>query len=316
MVRARSMNAQAVLTVVVSDSSRGGPVDGASLDIVGPMTFNARTDERGRARVSLAAGTYRLQLRRLGYRMRDTAVRVDSLPFIVSLRMAAEPRALERVKVFGGGPGVFGVVASIKSLRPIGGAHVEVAGSGQSAETDSTGEFFVPLRHGGSFVVRMTRPGFQDELFTIEVPSKGIADASRFLSEGSSAPLLPGPWQEFDKRLRLRGRNSALVPGAVLRERGGLLADALQSAPEMVTRGLRLSGPICLFIDGIPRPGLGLNALRLEEIQAVEVYGSRGDPTSSLRDAWPPGAPCVASGLSPAAPLRQKQFVSVWTVRR
>ena len=63
---------------------------------------------------------------------------------------------------------------------------------------------------------------------------------------------------------------------------------------------------VCVFVDGIARPGATLRDFAPEDIESVEFYGAvwrniernadravaEMDPSGSLRDRWPPRTPC------------------------
>ena len=114
--------------------------------------------------------------------------------------------------------------------------------------------------------------------------------------------------------------NSALVSGAELRDMGGSLHDALLRSKSMTVRGLRLGPTTCVFLNGIPRPGLPLDAFQIEEIEAVELYGESGDPTGTLASSWPRGAQCgMSSRRAPPAngaiAVPYAKWAAIWTQR-
>jgi hypothetical protein len=86
--------------------------------------------------------------------------------------------------------------------------------------------------------------------------------------------------------------NSAVVPGGELRRAGGDLTGALERSGSFVSRGLIFGPSICVFVNGLPKPGLPLHAIPVEEIEVLEVYGSNGDVSGDLARKWPRGAMC------------------------
>jgi hypothetical protein len=173
----------------------------------------------------------------------------------------------------------------------------------------------------GVYLVRIRRPGYADEVFSLEIPRDRLVEASRLLDSSSTAPApgLDGLWDDFDQRVRWRAMNSALVPGSQVRRYGGSLTDAIQGSAAVVNKGLRIGSEACVFVDGVPRPGLPLDAVRVDDVEAVEVYGTRGDPTGVLARQWPPGVPCTATAIHPSRTVGPSpevaRYVVVWLRR-
>jgi hypothetical protein len=152
-------------------------------------------------------------------------------------------------------------------------------------------------------------------------------------------------YREMDSRLTFRGINTAFVPVEILKGREKMPLDkALLFAPEVAKKNLFFQSDICLFVDGIPRPGKNLNDFAPEDIESVELYGATGrttmsfqqggdaagnqststsasaqqaDPTGSLRDRWPPRTPCgrepMPSEKRAGAHVVKTIFAAIWT---
>jgi hypothetical protein len=59
-----------------------------------------------------------------------------------------------------------------------------------------------------------------------------------------------------------------------------------------------------VYVDGQPAPGMVASQITAAEVEAVEIYGIRGDQTNTLLDRWPPGLPCgntLLRGRNPAS---------------
>ena len=110
--------------------------------------------------------------------------------------------------------------------------------------------------------------------------------------------------------------NSALVTSMELEKFESYpFSEAIKSSPSFAKRGMKIGNATCVFINGNPRPGLSLDTLRVEDVEAVELYGANGDPTQSLSSDWPRGAPCTeVNGMrSPQRPATGTViFASVW----
>jgi hypothetical protein len=297
------------------DAASGQPVAGALVE-VRSETFRAatRSDEEGAFRLgAVPAGRYRLSVLRIGFAELVRDLVLAGRDTTVELSLTAVARGLDAVRVTAGVSGIYGVVGTAKGLRPIPGAKVQVIGANKNVATDSTGGFFVAIPKEGIYVVRISREGYADLHFPIEVPKDRAVEASRLLDSTTKAPPrgLEVLWQDFDQRLRWRAMSSALVMGAELRRYGGPVTEALQSAPSVVARALRVGDP-CLFVNGIPRPDWPLRALRVEDIESIEVYGPRGDETGMLARAWPVRGGCGGGSRGTVNRGSTVAFVVVW----
>ena len=279
---------------VVRDSISRQPLAGAMVDVrSASLRLTARTDEAGAFRFGgLLSGRYTYSVLRIGFaeqageidlsdRSRDAAVEIEMRPVA---------QTLDAFRVRGDIAAIYGMVATLPDFRPVAGATVQVLGGSQAVTTDSAGGFFVPADNPGLYMVRITAEGFADRLFNIEIPRGRAVEASRLLDPGS--PGFDGPYQDLAQRLRYRSMSSALVPGADVRHAGSNVIDGLQGSPTFARQGLRFGPSVCLFVNGVPRPGATIEAIRVEEVEAVEVYASSGDRSGELGRQWPSGAPC------------------------
>jgi hypothetical protein len=124
-------------------------------------------------------------------------------------------------------------------------------------------------------------------------------------------------WAEFDKRASWHGMNSVIVSGADLRKfEANYLSDALRGTPSVIKHGIKIGSATCVFVNGLPRPGLPLDGVAVDNIEAIEMYAAGGDPTETLRKAWPRGVPCgEANGLRNAGRALPGTaiFAAIWT---
>lgn len=330
-VHAQGERAARVIQGDVRSAVDSAMVAGATIEIAGPrFTRTVRSDEAGKFWFGqVPEGSYRLLVMRIGYVpiRQDVAVGESN----ADLRIVLTPDAQDlntiitraNVTAVYGGIGAVGAAKNAqgeKTMTAVRGASVQVLGSRKTAVTDSLGRFFVELGKAGRYIIRVTSPGLAVQLFTIDVPRNKAVDASRLLDSVRMEPPTGREylWGEMDRRVGWRAMNSALISGAELREYGGNLTDALQRTKGMTSRGMRIGETTCVFVDGIPKPNWPLDAFRIEEVEAVELYGPNGDPTGSLASSWPRGAPCAASGR--LAPARNRaipvaQWAVIWTAR-
>ena len=288
---------------VVRDSATRQGVAGAIVTLAtSQRILSTRTDEAGTfAFGGVNPDRMTVAVRRIGYAHREwsAAVGVDT-----SLTLLIVPNAvrLAPVRVGAKGEGVWGVIVRSTDFAPSAGARVFVAGSGAPVTTDSSGEYFVPLKRPGTFMVRVTHSGYAEDVLPIKVKRDEVVESSHVLEESTRPPTPPGLWADFDKRLRWAPtNNSALVTGADLRAIGGTVADGLRASPAFVRTALRLPEPatnLCVFLDGTPRPGTDIDMIRPEEIRAIEIYSDvqKDQLVLELNKMWPPGAPCGSGG--------------------
>jgi hypothetical protein len=235
----------------------------------------------------------------------------------ITLTITSVPQDLATMRIRGDGSGIYGVVAKATDLSPIPDASVFVAGSGQEANTDSTGQFFVEVKKPGTYAVRIVREGFAEDVFTVSVPRGQVVEASRLLDESKEPPTAAGLWKDFDQRLRWRSVNSALVTGGELRGAGGSALEALERTPSFLKRGLRFGPVACVFVNGSPRPGAPPTIVPPEQVQAIEVYGNDREVVLYVSKQWPRGAPCGETGRRTVNPRASEvvRYVMIWTKR-
>ena len=266
-----------VISGVIRDSATGRPVAAAVVGAVG-TTYSrvTRSDARGAYALTGAPdGVVTFSARQLGYAVFTSQVRVAGRDTTIDVT------------------GIRGLVGTARDLRPIAGAKAQIVGAERDGLTDSTGAFFVELKKPGTYVMRVSRPGYAPRVLSVDVPKNHTVETSTLLDSGNTEPKdAEGLWQDFVSRVRMRGPNSALVSGSALRDAGGSVVDALRGSPAFTQRGLRIGPTTCVFINGRPSPGLPLNGVDITQIETIELYGAGGDATGSLARSWPHGTPC------------------------
>ena len=313
----RTANTDVALSGAVIELSRG------------TTSVRARSDERGEfALASVPSGRYYVNVMRLGYLpFRDSVTIAENMPRI-KVVLTGNVQELQAIAVRANVTAIYGGVGvasryknanNERELFPATNVTVHVLGSGRTATTDSIGRFFVELGKPGSYFVRLSAPGLKDEIYSVVVPKNTAVDASRLLDSSDTKPrvgyaTLIG---EMDRRIRIRGLNSAVVSGEELRESEMNIVDALLRSKSMVTRGMQIGGSTCVFIDGIPRPNFSIEGIRPEEVAAIELYGDGGDVSGTVGSSWPRGATCGTNNhLSPAnsRAIPVARYALVWTV--
>jgi hypothetical protein len=281
----------------VRDSATGLPMTGALIELrsEGIVRTN-RTDDDGSYRFTLLpAGAYHISVLRIGYTehaadftlRRDTTIRVAMLPAAVRL---------SEFLVYAETTAVYGAVGAYPDFDAVRGARIQIIGAHREAKTDSVGRFFVALPNPGKYLVRVVADGFADQIFTAEIPRGKAVEASQLLEPGpsSAARAFDFRYADMDLRLSTRGLFASLVSGSEIRKAGGSTLNAVERSEAFYSRGMRMADTTCVFVNGLPRPGMALEAIRPEEIEAVELYGAgpTGSASARLQEDWPQHATC------------------------
>ena len=274
-------------TVKMSD---GGPVVGRPVTLATEWdTVRTITSATGAFRFdNVADGRYELRILLLGRAPWSQAIDIRG-GITVSLNATLRPtvRSLSRVLVTGVRTGVYGEIGDLTNYKPLDSARVEVIGFRSTAITGGGGRFLIDSVQGGrSYVVRVSRPGYQVKTVSIRVPERGGYELNAYLEPGiDRSGKDESLWREFDNRADWGGNNAALITRADLV--GGpraSLASALALARPLLLKGLRLhpqalSNPgsaiyPCIFVNGRPAPGsVLLDYFELGDIEAIEAYG-------------------------------------------
>lgn len=336
--------AQRTIRGTTRDSASAAPLAGALVEVRSATQRRVdRTDEEGAFRLrNLPPGTYRLSVLRIGFREWRGVVEVGARDTSLVLSLAAVPQRLDAFLVRGDIGAVYGMVGTLPDLLPLAEARVQVIGANREQVTDSTGGFFIPVDPPGIYMVRMTREGYAERMLTIAVPRGRAVDGSRFLDPGKAPPKgLDGLYKDLDQRIRQQtAASAALVPGSELRRAGTSVIDALAASPSFAAKGLRFADSACVFVNGVPRPGVSPDAFSPDEIESIEVYGASpgftggvrdprsfvgsgtADKSGSLGDRWPMRAPCGPNSgrrlpppsRRPTGPMQSGivKFVVIW----
>jgi hypothetical protein len=308
-----------VVRGTVRDSATGQELSGAVVELIGPsVRIVARSDQRGTFQFSrVVDGRYRVSARLIGFAESGRDVDVTGGDVSLSIPLSPTSQRLDTVRVRASVTAVYGVVGASVGLHPVADAAIQVIGSQQKGTTDSAGKFFVSLKKGGSYFVRVHHAGFADQFFPIDVPNDHAVETFVLLDSGPVATGSEMMWDEFDERLRWLGQGGSVVPGEEITRNGGSAGDAIRGSSSFVKKGLVLGPSVCLFVNGVPRPGWGFDGIPPEQIATVELYTITGDETHTLAQQWPHGAQCGRTGGVPAptSPFNRRsivQYAVVW----
>ena len=299
---ARAQRGGLAVQGTVVDSTAGAALGGVALELTGAaVRAVTQTDGAGRFRfVGIRPGTYTLTIRRIGYVARAPERLELARDTVLAVALSRVAREIATVLVRDSTTGIQGVVGTAAGMEPIPSARVQVAGVRGTFTSDSAGRFFIPIEKAGTYALRISREGYHQSLRTVEVANRRMTDGSALLDSAPprASAILGANWEDLDQRQRWRTMNSALVSGFDLVGKGGTLTDALQMTPSFVSRGLRIGPSTCVFVDGVPRPGMPIDAIAPEQIEMIEVYGSGGEASGNLIKRWPSRVDCADGSRS------------------
>jgi hypothetical protein len=313
---ARAQTPTGTLTGTVRDEL-GQPVRQALVVLDAETApLRARTGDDGRYRIDrVPLGGHDLQVVRIGFRPHRSRLIVTEPGVTVDVTLNALPTPLDTIAVRVSRGGIHGIVVTRgMSLlphepRPLRGAVVEVLDTPFRATTGADGRFSLGQVAEGAYSLLVRIDRYQSRIVPTYVPPEGGIDLNVVLDSTIA------DWQrredmelrEISRRLREATNPSAFVSAAELAvPEGTTLKDALRDAPSALSRGLLLRDEItCIYVDGVPRPGMTARDFLAEDVHAVEVYGinARGGTEAPARP-WQMGTFC-GSGTrqGPLAPM-------------
>ena len=322
-----TLRAQVTVRGTVTNES-GRPLEQAqvTLDPDG-ATRQVRADREGRFNfLGVSPGSHSIRVTWVGFTPETKQFDVADKDVTVDFMMVRITR-LDTVAVVARRTGLYGSVISKDSLLPVPGARIEIIGARKADSTNSSGTFNIPDLKGGAYIVRVKHPFFESRNFPIRVPDNGGTELDVVVERGrlSRDQHMEMFYREMDSRLTFRGNNTAFVTREELKGRERMnLSAAVEFAPEFAKKMMLIMSDVCVFVDGIARPGATLRDFAVEDIEAVEFYGgvwrkllerqdaevAQMDPTGSLRDRWPPRTPC-GQPLTPGEGKASKSNVKV-----
>jgi len=301
----------------------GLPVSDVLLHLVrDSLGYVARSDDEGRFLIaSLAAGDYTLTAKRIGF---DSAVahgRVTDRRTTLDVVLNRRPVAFDTVRVRADFSGITGVVGDFSRMLPLGDASVRLLGGDRLVTTDSSGRFALELPRGRGHAVRVERSGFAPYLTSFDLVAGRRIELVVLLDSSTQATKDGWKWDELDQRQRVSRYGSARIARSELRATGeSNLQLALQYTAAASDRGLTIPRAPCVFVDGVARPTLTLDAIPVSSVEFVEVYTRAGDVSGTLAARWPAGFRCGDGGTftnrsvpsTSRGPTNQAQFVVIW----
>jgi len=293
----------------------GAPVVDAQVELVPGSRRALSEDDGGFAFTQVAAGSYTLQIRRIGYRPQSVKVEVGARATASpAITLVAIPRVLDSIRVFEKANGLryTGTVLDDRSA-PIEGAIVMVPGKSRELRTDAGGRFSVEGFGQGTVIARVRKIGFAPQLHTLQmVNSKTDSIRMKRLAQNLSPVEVMAKsgfgkdtfvYKELDQRMRWKSEKSYVVSREEFDQQGTTdLANAIRYSVTGGRYGGTLSHPMpdgCVIINGARAlKDWPLTAFFADEVEAVEVYPPKSDVSGSIE----------ARGCDP-----KQQVYVIWT---
>lgn len=302
--------------IVRNESAR--PIEQAEIILdPGAGQRELRTDRDGQFRfLGVAAGPHRVRVLRIGFAPRDTTVTVsgNTTEIPISLERLT---ALSEVAVRTRPTGVYGTVVERDSLKPVAGARIELLGARVTGTTDAAGTFAMGNARAGTFMLRVSRDGYDSRMMSVRVPVDTGVGIDIVLRPGLASRddhermLL----EDMAQRIHWKGVNAAVVGRDELLGRGSSLNLAIRFAPSFAEKSIVIDERACLFVNGLARPFATILDFSVEEIESIEVYAIRSELSNTLGKRWPRNAIC-GNPNARIVPGNRAQLISIWTATR
>jgi hypothetical protein len=215
-----------------------------------------------------------------------------------AIAMVAIPRVLDSIRVFEKANGLryTGTVIDQRGA-PIEGAIVMVPGKARELRTDASGRFSVEGFRAGSVLARVRKIGYEPQLHSLQMMNskidsirmkplpQGLAPVQVLAKSGFGKDTFA--YRELDQRMRWKGEKSYVVSREEFDQQGTTdLATAIRYSVTGGRYGGTLSHPMpdgCVIINGDRAlRDWPLTAFFADEVEAVEVYPPKSDPSGSL----------------------------------
>ena len=296
-VSAHAQGAGEIRARVLDDA--GAPVSDAQIEL-NPGSRRALSESDGGFLFpQVKPGAYTLQIRRIGYQPVTIQLTVSAgAPTSPAIALVAIPRVLDSIRVFEKENGLryTGTVID-EHGAPIEGAVVMVPGKARELRTDASGRFSVEGFRVGTVLARVRKIGYVPQLHSLQMINSKI-DSIRMkpLAQNLSAVQINAQsgfgkdtfaYRDLDERMRWKGEKSYVVSRQEFDQQGTTdLSNAIRYSVTGGKFGGTLSHPMpdgCVIINGERAlRDWPLTAFYADEVETVEVYPPKSDPSGSL----------------------------------
>ena len=257
--------------IVVDEAGR--PVPNAEA-LLQKRTMRVRAGDDGIFHLlDVEFGKYTIEIRRLGYK--PQSVKVNLRDSLATVRVSLErlPFSLPSVVTVANRGGLSGVVADT-AFKPLAQVKVQVNGAQLLAETDSAGQFFIPVKPGHYMVV-LRRSGYARQTVSVTVPpDTGRQIAAWMVPEARDSDPRQGAML-FDQNQRLMAAAPASSRFFSREDFEKLGTTDLRQLASLAS-GSDVSMYCPVMENGDPKRTLPLWAVVPQELEFLEVYFVRG----------------------------------------
>jgi hypothetical protein len=286
------------LTGIVNDTS-GRAIPEAEVTIPS-LRRRIYTTAEGTFRFDdLAPGTYTMRARKIGYG--SELLEVDIGPEGGGMHFELTPiaHALPTMVTSSARGGLSGIVGDT-AYAPLANAHVKVFGAGLEANTDSTGQYFLPV-HPGQYMIEVTKDSFATRLASVSIPRDSGRHLMTWLEPGRPVPV-----DESRNVDQLRERQAYVRKAQSMffthEDLVGMKIEWIYDVTKLATGKFGYREPPSsdchVVVNGGPAT-INVANLTIDEVESVEIY---------------PNYPMVAgvSGASAKAGNRKAQRFTDW----
>lgn len=306
-IQAQETVAGSIRGFVVDDKDQ--PIADADV-LVEQLRSRMRTSSAGRfAFIGVKDGKYTVVVRSIGYETQTVRVTVRDSIASVRVKMVRASFSLPALVTTVSRGGLSGVVADT-GYQPLSGVHVRVMGVSESARTDTSGRFFLPIQPG-RYLVRLDRDGFARQLIGVTVPENEGREIAAWMvpKRGSDNPQIGANLFDLNMRMMRMGPATSKLFSREDIERIGK-RDVLTLVREGA--GYLVSADCRVTVNGGPQTKAiwELYADNIEFVEIAEIPKTRqyGGPAGGSRDglaitkspliAPTNGGDCKATGIN------------------
>lgn len=270
------------LVGVVRDTS-GVPIDSVEVSIASLQRRAFTKIDGSFLFADIKPGKYQVRARKIGYAAQTREFVVADSGGTGAFALLPLPYVLRPVVTTADRGGLSGVVGDT-AFNALVGADVRLLGKAASTKTDSLGRFYIPVQ-AGSYLVRVTQPGFVDRLVSVIVP-KDSGQRIRVTLAPPTRPLTIREFHNFDdlnSRLNWRSRAHTRVytRAELLQMKIDWIYDAVMIGYHEIHSGPpgSLDKDCVAIVNGGPAY-TEIGKLTVDDVETVEIYG--GSTTGSM----------------------------------
>jgi hypothetical protein len=278
-----------LLVGIVRDTF-GIPLEGVEISIP-KLQRRVFTRDDGTFRFeAISRGGYSIRARKVGYAPQIRSFDIGKEGGIGDFELLPLARVLPAVVSSAVRGGLSGIVVDTGYMN-VADAEVRLLTKSMSTRTDSTGAFFLAAPFG-SHMLSVKKPGFKEAVVSVSIPADSGRNVSLILAPARGTVPVREVWNVIDMGGRLAWRNQLKD---VFYTREDMLKLGAEWAYQLVRWGGQASydDDCSVIVNGGPATAT-LNALTIDDLEAMEIYGSARA-----------GARPMAAGARQASPPQQ-----------